>query len=297
MQDFEGKVAVVTGGASGIGLAMATRFAQEGMKIVLGDIEEAALETAVARLRQQEFEVHGVLTDVANAASVENLARETIERFGKVHVVCNNAGVGGSRAARIWDATLDDWNWAMGVNTWGVIYGIHSFVPIMLAQGEEGHIVNTASVAGLVQGNRVYSVTKHAVVALSEALYDGLMLEGARVSASVLCPGLYFTNLSAAERNRPDSLSEKPDETRTMASDPAIAERARQLRDTIGRQPDDLAERVLQAIKNNQFYIITHDDYDGVIRERMENILTRRNPEPKGPGLTWVGTRTDGPHD
>jgi NAD(P)-dependent dehydrogenase (short-subunit alcohol dehydrogenase family) len=293
MQDFEGKVAVVTGGASGIGLAMATRFAQEGMKIVLGDVEEGALETAVARLRQQEFEVHGVVTDVSNASSVENLARETIERFGKVHIVCNNAGVGGSRATRIWDATLDDWEWAMGVNLWGVIHGVRTFVPIMLSQDEEGHVVNTASVAGLVQGNRVYSVTKHGVVALTEALYDGLTLEGAKVGASVLCPGLYFTNLSAAERNRPDALNERPDEEKTMSSDPAIADRARQLREISGRQPDDLAERVLQGIKDNRFYILTHDEYDGVIRERMENILTRRNPDPKGPGLTWIGTRTD----
>ena len=293
MEDFEGKVAVVTGGASGIGLAMATRFAQEGMKIVLGDVEESALEAAVVRLRQQEFEVHGVVTDVSKAASVENLAREAVERFGKVHVLCNNAGVGGSRATRIWDATLDDWEWAMGVNLWGVVYGIRTFVPLMLAHGEEGHIVNTASVAGLVQGNRVYSVTKHGVVALTEALYEGLTLEGAKVGASVLCPGLYFTNLSAAERNRPESLDEQPDAEKTMASDPAIAERARQLREISGRQPDDLAERVLQGIKDNRFYIITHDEYDGVIRERMENILTRRNPDPKGPGLTWVGTRTD----
>lgn len=291
MQDFDGKVAVVTGGASGIGLAMATRFAQEGMKIVLGDVEEGALESAVASLRQQEFEVHGVVTDVASAASVENLARETIERFGKVHIVCNNAGVGGSRAARVWDATLDDWNWAMGVNTWGVIYGIRTFVPIMLAQDEEGHVVNTASVAGLVQGNRVYSVTKHAVVALSEALFDGLTLEGAKVGASVLCPGLYFTNLTAAERNRPDTLKEMPAAEKTTAGDTTVADRARLLRDTIGRDPADLAERVLQGIKDNQFYIITHDEYDDVIRERMENILSRRNPDPKGPGLTWIRAR------
>ena len=293
MRVFEGKVAVVTGGASGIGLAMARRFAQEGMKIVIGDVEEPALEVAVARLRQQEFEVHGVLTDVADSASVENLARETIERFGKVHIVCNNAGIGGSRAARVWDATLDDWKWAMGVNLWGVVYGIRTFVPLMLAQGEEGHVVNTASVAGLVQGNRVYSVTKHAVVALSEALYDGLTLEGSKVSASVLCPGVYFTNLTTAERNRPDSLREIPGEEKTTAGDPAVAEKARQLRDAIGRQPDDLAERVLQGIKDNQFYILTHDEYDGVIRERMENILGRRNPEPKGPGLTWIQPRSD----
>lgn len=291
MDDFEGKVAVVTGGASGIGLAMATRFAQEGMKIVLGDVEKGALEAAVAQLRQQEFEVHGVVADVADASSVENLARETIERFGKVHVVCNNAGVGGSRAQRVWDSTLDDWEWGMGVNVWGVIHGIRSFVPIMLAQGEEGHIVNTASVAGLVQGNRLYSVTKHAVVALTEALYDGLMLEGGKVSASVLCPGLYFTNLSTAERNRPGTLNEMPDDARTTSADPAVAERARQLRDMIGRPPEELAEQVLQAIKDDQFYIITHDEYDDVIRERMENILARRNPDPKGPGLTWIRPR------
>src|SRR3990170_8512718 len=124
MRDFEGKVAVITGSASGIGFAMATRFAQEGMKVVLGDIEAPALDAAVARLRQQEFEVHGVLTDVAEAASVENLARETIERFGKVHVLCNNAGIGGARAARIWDATEKDWQWTLGVNLWGVIHGV-----------------------------------------------------------------------------------------------------------------------------------------------------------------------------
>jgi NAD(P)-dependent dehydrogenase (short-subunit alcohol dehydrogenase family) len=291
MRDFEGKVAVVTGGASGLGLAMATRFAQEGMKIVLGDIEEPALEAAVARLRQQEFEVHGVVTDVADAASVDNLAREAVERFGKVHVLCNNAGVGGSRASRVWDATLDDWHWAMNVNVWGVIHGIHTFVPMMLAQDEEGHVVNTASMAGLVQGNRVYSVTKHAVVALSEALYDGLLLEGAKVGASVLCPGLYFTNLGTAERNRPGSLQEMPEEAKRTSADPAVAERARLLRDQSGREPEDLAERVLQAIKDEQFYILTHVEYDDVIRERMENILNRRNPDPKGPGLTWIRPR------
>jgi NAD(P)-dependent dehydrogenase (short-subunit alcohol dehydrogenase family) len=221
MRDFEGRVAVVTGGASGLGLAMATRFAQEGMKIVLGDVEEPALEAAVARLRQQEFEVHGVVTDVADAASVDNLAREAVDRFGKVHVLCNNAGVGGSRASRVWDATLDDWHWAINVNVWGVIHGIHTFVPLMLAQDEEGHVVNTASMAGLVQGNRVYSVTKHAVVALSEALYDGLLLEGAKVGASVLCPGLYFTNLGTAERNRPGSLQEMPEEDKRTSAGPA----------------------------------------------------------------------------
>ena len=294
IKDFEGKVAVVTGGASGIGLAMASRFAQEGMKVVIGDVEEPALEAAVASLRQQEYEVHGVLTDVSQADSVENLARETIDRFGKVHLVCNNAGVGGSRASRIWNATQNDWEWAMGVNLWGVIHGVHTFVPIMLSQDEEGHVVNTASVAGLVQGNRVYSVTKHAVVALSEALYEGLTLEGSKVGASVLCPGLFHTNLGSAERNRPENMKNEVDAAPSARS-PEIAARAQKLMEETARPAEDAAEMVLQAVKDDQFYIQTHEDYDGIIKERMNNILERRNPDPKGPGLTWVHTREAGP--
>ena len=294
IRDFEGKVAVVTGAASGIGQAMAARFAQEGMKVVLADVEEEALETAVTALRQQEYDVHGVVTDVSKADSVDNLARETLDRYGTVHLVCNNAGVGGARAPRIWDATLNDWEWAMGVNLWGVIYGVRSFVPIMLEQGEEGHVVNTASVAGLVQGNRVYSVTKHAVVALSEALYEGLTLENAKVGASVLCPGLFFTNLSNAERNRPENLKNDPQEEAGGRS-PQIAARAQKLMQDTALPPEDAAEMVLQAVKDDQFYIVTHTDYDGVIRERMENILERHNPDLKGPGLTWVHTRGTNP--
>ena len=291
MQQFEGKVAVVTGAASGLGLAMATRFAQEGMKVVLADVEELALEAAVVRLRQQEYDVAGVVTDVSQAESVENLAARAIETYGKVHVLCNNAGVGGSRAARIWDATMADWQWAMGVNLWGVIHGVRTFTPLMLSHAEEGHIVNTASVAGLVQGNRVYSVTKHAVVALSEALYEGLTLEGAKIGASVLCPGLFVTNLSNAERNRPESLKNAPV---AIAAPPPQAQAPSPARERLMstmRQPDSAAEQVLQAIKDNQFYILTHEEYEDIIRERMENILTRTNPDPKGPGLTSIRLR------
>jgi NAD(P)-dependent dehydrogenase (short-subunit alcohol dehydrogenase family) len=290
MIDFDGKVAVVTGGASGIGLAMATRFAKEGMKVVLGDVEEPALDAAVSRLRQQEFEVHGVVTDVSQASSVENLAREAIERFGKVHILCNNAGIGGSRAARVWDATLKDWQWTLGVNLWGVIHGIHTFVPLMLSHGEAGHVVNTASMAGLVQGNRPYSVGKHAVVALSEALFDGLAMEGATIGASVLCPGLTVTNLPGGERNRPEHLRNAPGEA-PAPLDPEQAARNRQWLEETGLPPERTAQIVLQAIKDNQFYILTHNDYDGVIQERFENIRNRRNPEPKGPGLTSMRTR------
>lgn len=285
MQDFEGKVAVVTGGASGIGLAMATRFAQEGMKVVLADIEAPALEAAVTQLRQQEHDVLGVVTDVTQPESIEALKDRALEAYGKIHVLCNNAGVGGAVANGIWEATLQDWRWALGVNLWGVIYGVHTFVPLMIEQDEPAHVVNTASMAGLAQGNRVYSVTKHAVVALSEALHDGLRMQGTKVHASVLCPGLTNTQLMFAARNRPEHLRNFPDEQPSAAQLERSANSKRMVEE-MGLDPSDTAEMVLQAIKDEQFYILTHTEYDEVIKERMENILARRNPIPKGPGLT-----------
>lgn len=285
MKDFEGKVAVVTGGASGIGLAMATRFAQEGMKVVLADIEEPALEAAVTKLRQQEHDVLGVATDVSKPEAIEHLAQRTLDAYGKVHILCNNAGIGGAAVNGIWEATLQDWRWSMNVNVWSVIYGVRAFVPIMIEQDEEAHVVNTASVAGLAQGNRIYSVTKHAVVALSEALNDGLQIQDTRVRCSVLCPGLTNTNLPFAARNRPEDLRNFPGEGPTAAQLERSANSKRMVEEQ-GLPPERTAEIVLQAIKDEQFYILTHDDYDDVIRERMENILARRNPVPKGPGLT-----------
>lgn len=287
MQDFEGKVAVVTGGASGIGFAMASRFAQEGMKVVLGDIEEPALEAAVTRLRQEEHDVLGVITDVTKPEAIDELAQRTLDTYGKVHVLCNNAGVGGVAMNGIWEATLQDWRWALGVNLWGVIYGVHTFVPIMIEQDEPAHVVNTASMAGLAQGNRIYSVTKHAVVALSEALHDGLHMQNTKVRASVLCPGLTKTNLPLAARNRPVDLRNYPDEKPSAAQIERGTNSMRMVEEQ-GLEPSETAEMVLQAIKDEQFYILTHVEYDGVIRERMENILARRNPVPKGPGLTSI---------
>ncbi len=279
MQDFAGKVAVVTGAASGIGLGLATRFAQEGMKVVLADIEQPVLDAAVTHLRRQEFDVLGVVTDVSRADAIEDLARRTIDTYGKVHLLCNNAGVGGGSAAGIWQATLKDWQWALGVNLWGVIHGVHTFVPMMLEHGEEGHIVNTSSGAGLVPANRVYSVTKHAVVALSEALYYGLKAIDAKVSASVLCPGIINTRIMYSGRNRPPELQNVP------GAPPSEAERARsdrvhRLAEAEGMEPAALAGIVVEAIKNDQFYILTHGDYDDDIRQRTENILARGNPTP-----------------
>ena len=202
MRDLAGKVAVVTGAASGIGRAMAERFAQEGMKVVLADIEEAALQATVRELKQQERDVIGVVTDVANPEAVDELARQTIDAYGKVHLVCNNAGVFLGMKP-MWESTLRDWQWILGVNLWGVINGVRTFVPIMLAQDEPGHIVNTASQAGLVTANSIYSLTKHGVVALSEGLHLQLRQQNAKVGVSVLCPLFVDTRIMEAERNRP----------------------------------------------------------------------------------------------
>jgi NAD(P)-dependent dehydrogenase (short-subunit alcohol dehydrogenase family) len=208
MQDFEGKVAVVTGAASGMGRAFAERFAQEGMKVVLADIEEAPLEHAVTELRQAEHDVLGVVTDVASPESVEALARKAVEAYGKVHIVCNNAGVAGERGL-VWEETPQFWKWMMGINFEGVLNGIRTFVPLMLEHGKEGHIVNTASIAGLGPGWGVYGVTKHAVIALTEWLAMNLQMVDAKVNASVLCPGGVATCsvLAAWRRTSPRSIA------------------------------------------------------------------------------------------
>ncbi len=279
MQDFEGKVAVVTGAASGIGRALADRFVAEGMRVVLADIEEPALDAAVTELRQQEHDVIGVRTDTSSYASVQALAQETLDAFGGVHIVCNNAGVAGANAGdAIWERSLQDWQWMFGVNWWGVAYGIKTFVPIMLEQGEPAAIVNTASVAGLTGGMMdIYSITKHAVVRASEALHLQLMARGAPVQAHVLCPGWVATKIGAGSRNRPAELwDDRPDDAALEAQwDEAITRIGE-----LGIPPSEVADTVFEAIRERRFYITTTHDFDDVIRQRMENILERRNPEP-----------------
>ena len=274
-------MAVVTGAASGIGRALANRFAVEGMKVVLADIEADALDAAVRELRQQERDVIGVLTDVAKADSVENLAREALKAYGKVHILCNNAGVGGGNASPgsiIWEASLNDWLWVTSVNYWGVAHGIRIFVPIMLAQDEEGHMVNTSSATGVVLANNMYGITKHAVVALSEALYGQLKQRNAKVGVSVLCPGMVATRIFEGSRNRPPELRNAPDPAHEAAG--VEARRALIERLKGAKPPADVAEMVLEAIKSDQFYILTDHDWDEGIRTRVENILKRANPNP-----------------
>ena len=277
MKDFEGKVAVVTGGASGMGLGMATRFAEQGMKVVLADVEEPALQVAVTRLKQAEHDVMGVVTDVSKLESIEALAEKTLAAYGKVHVLCNNAGVGGGAGRAIWEYTLKDWRWTLDVNLWGVIYGIRTFVPIMLDQDEEGHVVNTASMAGLTPSNRPYNISKHGVVSLSEALYEGFRDRGAKLRASVLCPGVVNTNIMFAQRNRPDELKNETGPTeRDLRRSDAVHKFAMEQ----GLDPLEVGDMVVEAIRSEQFWILTHDEFDDLIRTRVEDILARRNPTP-----------------
>ena len=231
MREFEGKIAVVTGAASGMGRAFAERFARAGMHVVLADIEEEALKTAVRELEQEEHRVIGVVTNTMSRDSVQALARRAIDEFGKVHIVCNNAGVtsrgdaGAAGRRGVWEIPQSDWDWLLGVNFWGVLYGLQVFIPHMLEHGEEGHIVNTASLAGLIPGGGAYGVTKHGVLALSEGLYRDLKARDARIGASVLCPG--FVNTGRAQTPRSGRLcSARGSSTRASSKPSATAPRS-----------------------------------------------------------------------
>jgi NAD(P)-dependent dehydrogenase (short-subunit alcohol dehydrogenase family) len=276
MKDFADRVAVVTGGASGIGRAMAERFASAGMKIVLADIEENALRQAETEMRAKGATALGVVTDVSKAESVEALAQKTLETFGAVHIVCNNAGVGGGFGP-LWTQPQQNWEWGFGVNLWGVIYGIRTFVPLMLKQDTEGHIVNTASMAGLISSPfmSVYDATKFAVVTISESLHLELAMQKAKVKVSVLCPGFVNTNIATSDRNRPVHLQvELPQFSETEVSFASLMFASI----ASGTPPADVAEKVFTAIENEQFYILPHPELLPVVRMRMEAILEQRNP-------------------
>ena len=277
MRDLKGKVAVVTGAASGIGRAMAERFAREGMKVVLADVEEKPLGEAVEAIGKGGAEVVGVRTDVSKREEVETLARKTFDRFGAAHVLCNNAGVGGG--GMTWDQSMSDWEWTLGVNLWGVIYGIRAFVPRMIEQGQ-GHVVNTASVAGLVSapGMGAYCASKHAVVTISECLFHELgFATGGKVKVSVLCPGWVKTNIIDAERNRPASLAREPGSKPTPQQQMMEA----MLRQAVsnGMPPSHVADQVLAAIHEERFWILTHPEMKKAIEVRSRGILEGIDPK------------------
>jgi NAD(P)-dependent dehydrogenase (short-subunit alcohol dehydrogenase family) len=277
MKQLRDRVAVVTGAASGIGLALSERFAAEGMRVVLADVEERALAAAAEKLARTGAKTLAVVTDVTQPASVDALAARAFEAFGAVHVVCNNAGVGGD-AVPCWEQSLANWKWVVDVNLWGVIHGIRSFVPRMLKQGDEGHIVNTASMAGHISVPMFapYHASKFAVVTLSETLHFELAIANAKLKASVLCPGFVKTRIMESERNRPAALQTP---SRVVSEGERAFLSAYQEFVGAGIPPADVAARVLDAIRNERFWVFPHPETLDSVRTRMEGVLAQSNPE------------------
>jgi NAD(P)-dependent dehydrogenase (short-subunit alcohol dehydrogenase family) len=265
---------VVTGAASGIGRALAERCAREGMKVVLADVEPGALAEVEANLQAGGGTALAVRADVSQPKDVEALAEKTLGAFGAIHLLCNNAGV--ATNGTVWESSLVDWEWVLGVNLWGVIHSVRTFVPIMLAQETECHVVNTASMSGLVSFPRgsVYAVSKHGVVTLSESLHHELAEHGGKVKVSVLCPGLVQTRIVDSARNRPERLAAR---TPMGPVEAAGWETLRHQMQT-AMPPAQVADAVFQAIREKRFYILTHPEGKDWIRTRMEDILQERNP-------------------
>ncbi len=275
-----GKVAVVTGAASGIGLALAERFASSGMHVVLADVDESGLTTAADRVAARGVETLTVRTDVSDEASVQALASAATQRFGTVHVVCNNAGV--VSQADAWFGPLSAWTWVLGVNLWGVIHGVRAFLPVLAAQGE-GHIVNTASIAGLLPGFGAFDASKHAVVALTEDLYLAMRGSGLPIGVSVLCPGWVRTNILDAERNWPDDLGAEPE--RAIGSDIVLGHVRRVIDE--GMPPAAVADLVADAVQSDRFWVFPHPDFVEVAVRRWQDIAEGLDPrlDLEVPGL------------
>jgi NAD(P)-dependent dehydrogenase (short-subunit alcohol dehydrogenase family) len=268
MRDFTNKVAVVTGAASGIGLALAKCFAHEGMRVVLADRDASALAAAEATLRTLGAKLLAVRVDVSQAEEVEALAAATLEAFGAVHILCNNAGIAGA-IGPIWERSVAEWDVALGVNVYGVIHGIRSFVPIMVRQGEPAHIVNTASVAGLRPRATfgVYATTKHAVVCISEVLHAELAALGAPIGVSVLCPGFVHTRLVESVKTLPANAS------------PEVQDWLEQFKTLVagGADADFIGEKVLEGIRDEKLHILTHPEFIESIVQRVTRITGDRD--------------------
>jgi NAD(P)-dependent dehydrogenase (short-subunit alcohol dehydrogenase family) len=283
MRQLSGKVAVITGAANGIGRAIAERCAREGMRVVLAGINETTLAEAERALLATGASVLSVRADVARREDVDALAAKTLATFGAVDLLVNNAGVGGGGS--VLESTWADWEWIMGVNFWGVLHGIKVFVPTMLAQGTEGHVVNVASIAGFLpyHPSAAYQVTKHAVVALSEHLYHALAHQSAKIRTSVVCPGWVKTTILDSARNRPAELRNPP----TTAVSPQRLAAIQRFREALatGMAPEECADRVIQAVREERFYVLTHPEFNAAVQKRMEDILMQRNPSTEATTL------------
>jgi NAD(P)-dependent dehydrogenase (short-subunit alcohol dehydrogenase family) len=277
VDELAGKVAVVTGAASGIGRAMAERFAAEGMRVVLADVERPVLQQTADELTAAGFDVLAVPTDVSLEAHVDGLAEATLDHYGDVHVVCNNAGVG-SRGLTITDLPLRDFEWVIAVNLFGVIHGLRAFLPRLRAN-DEGHIVNTASSSGLVHRSRMgpYNASKAAVVALSETLRFELEAEGSHVGVSVLCPSWTRTNITTSDRNRPERFAYTIETDKLDEIAEYKARRRTQLA-TVALDPADVADQVCAAVKANRFYVLTHPDTRDAFADRAARIVAGHDP-------------------
>jgi NAD(P)-dependent dehydrogenase (short-subunit alcohol dehydrogenase family) len=279
MKEFKDKVAVITGGASGIGWGLAEKCAREGMKVVVADIEEPALKQAEASLRSLGAEVLTVRTDVSRYDQVRKLLQKTLDRFGGVHLLCNNAGVqaGASTRKPVWENALEDWDWLIGVNLMGVVHGIKAFVPAMLQQDMDCHIVNTASMAGLISESKliIYATTKAGVISLCEGLYHQLKRNNSRIGGSVLCPAFVESRSSDAERNRPAELKTGEDEPEQP---PSLVWKSHETQIKV-LTPAESADIVFNAIREEEFYITTDPLVNRLFRQRADNLLAGRNPE------------------
>jgi NAD(P)-dependent dehydrogenase (short-subunit alcohol dehydrogenase family) len=276
MKDLRNRVAVITGAASGIGRGLAEAFVDAGMRVVLSDVERVPLESTTNGLRAKGADVHAIVADVSKAQDVSSLAESTLEKYGAVHVLCNNAGVA-VVCRPSWTGTLEDWTWILGVNLMGVVHGIRTFLPIMIQQGEDAHIVNTSSMGGLITGGSLYGASKSAVVSLSETVYLELVSGGFRPRVSVLCPGLVDSDIFHSERNRPDELSNTawhPTEAALAAAREAFKR---------GLSPRVVAEHTIQAIRDERFYVLTHPEWTKHVEHRAKQIVNGENPTTLAP--------------